>query len=161
MELFIKTSAVCLLLTFIFALLSKKKTFGKKILFFLTAEYAGVILMLTLLRRVGRGGTFVNYGYGFDLGGIYSPRQTVYVLLNFLLFIPWGILISRHVGKATKSRLLMILLVTVLCFATSFCIESMQLFTGKGYFEKADLVTNTLGGLTGSVIGSFFVRENI
>ena len=37
-------------------------------------------------------------------------------------------------------------------FLTSFTIETLQLITGRGYFELTDMITNVSGGLLGVLI---------
>ena len=66
---------------------------------------------------------------------------------NVLLFIPYGFLYSynfRQTGTIWRCLLL--------GAVTSLGIELMQLVTGRGYFQIDDILTNTLGALSGGIL---------
>lgn len=74
-----------------------------------------------------------------------SPRNHAYVVENVLLFIPYGYLMTWN--KKGK-----ILISVVIGLLTSLLIESLQLVTGRGYFQIDDVFTNTLGMIIGSIL---------
>jgi glycopeptide antibiotics resistance protein len=86
----------------------------------------------------------------FSTWGI-NDRNNAYVVENILLFIPYGFLGSLLFPKLR--RFLPGLLAGALA---SLCIETLQLFTGRGYFQIDDILTNILGTLIGMLLLSFF-----
>ena len=62
-------------------------------------------------------------------------------LLNILMFIPFGFIVSRYYKK-TKLSILALLILPIL-------IESIQLITSRGVFEISDILNNLIGGLIG------------
>ena len=76
-----------------------------------------------------------------------SLRSHVYVIENFMLFIPFGILLPLCFPKARKSQN---------CILTgcvlSIFIEIVQYMTQRGNCELDDIIMNTLGTLVGWVI---------
>lgn len=80
------------------------------------------------------------------------------ILLNILLFVPFGFLLP------TMAKFFRKLIVTgLLGFLTSVAIETIQFFTGLGIFDIDDLLNNTIGALAGYILFFFcikyFVRE--
>ncbi len=124
----------------------------------MTLEYAGVLLLITIFRRgIGERGEIAKwYGFGFGLSGIKSSFQTIIVLLNVFLFVPWGVFISLY-GKK-KNPLCNIFITTVLGFATSLSIECIQLITGTGFFEVLDIIANSFGAFIGALIGQLILN---
>ncbi len=95
-----------------------------------------------------------------------SMDQNMTNLLNIILFIPFGILISGI--RMNKFSVRKIILVINYCFLTSLLIESTQYITKRGYFEIDDIEANIVGGLTGSIflslcsnIGRRFQTKNM
>lgn len=62
---------------------------------------------------------------------------------NFVTFIPFGLLLSVNFKKTARRRLLTVVLVF------SVAVESLQFILAIGTTDATDVVTNTLGGLTG------------
>ena len=81
-----------------------------------------------------------------------SMDQNMTNLLNIILFIPFGILISRI--QMNKNSVKRFLLVINYCFLISLLIESIQFITKRGYFEIDDIEANIIGGLLGSIFYS-------
>ncbi len=78
-----------------------------------------------------------------------SMDQNMTNLLNIILFVPFGFLIS---GVLTKKGVLRIFILVInYCFLTSLLIEATQYITKRGYFEIDDIEANIIGGLTGSI----------
>ncbi|MBO4604740.1 MAG: VanZ family protein [Clostridiales bacterium] len=80
------------------------------------------------------------------------------ILLNILLFVPFGFLLP------TMAKCFRKMIVTgLLGFAVSILIETVQFFTGLGIFDADDLLNNTIGALAGYILFFFcikyFVRE--
>jgi len=65
---------------------------------------------------------------------------------NFVIFIPFGLLLSLNFKKTVTWRLIAI----VLIFSTA--IETLQLVLAIGTTDATDVVTNTIGGFTGLVL---------
>lgn len=122
------------------------------------AELAFCVYMASLLKLTG------IFSMQYSLAGIKSYNLVPFigsafvpVLLNFLLFLPYGFLLplvfpSR---KWTWKKLLCI------GAGTSLCIEVLQLFGGR-YAEIDDVILNTLGALSGYLIYACIVlfRKN-
>ncbi|HAU84392.1 MAG TPA: hypothetical protein DCW90_02455 [Lachnospiraceae bacterium] len=73
------------------------------------------------------------------------------IILNIIMFIPFGFMIPWLFAKLRS-----VWKVTVISFAISLLIESVQFFTRCGIFETDDLIHNTLGALIGSCIYQMF-----
>lgn len=94
--------------------------------------------------------------YHFNANGIFSYNIAPFigssilpVLLNFILFVPYGFLLPLVFGSCRWNwkKLVMI------GFLTSFIIELLQMFGGR-YAEIDDLLMNTLGAFSGFIIYS-------
>lgn len=122
------------------------------------AVYGSVMLQLTLICRESGS----RIGIDLDLfNGLMGPENAVrwlmwaYVILNCLLFIPFGFTISLFSFVNDRKPSIQALSVALVSFICSMAIECIQLITQRGYFEMQDLVINTLGGVIGWVIFSF------
>lgn len=82
----------------------------------------------------------------FSTWGI-NDRNNAFVIENVLLFIPYGFLYCWNFPQTGG-----ILKGTLLGALTSLGIETMQLVTGRGFFQLDDIVTNTLGALFGALL---------
>lgn len=69
------------------------------------------------------------------------------IILNILLFVPFGYLLPLIWSKADRWWK-----VTLLGFSISLIIELLQLFTRLGYADVDDLSNNTVGALIGYVL---------
>ena len=73
-----------------------------------------------------------------------NARNHSYVVENVLLFIPYGFICPwafpwlRGFFRNAFAA-----------FVTSFGVETIQLITGRGYFQVDDILTNVLGGIIG------------
>ncbi len=74
------------------------------------------------------------------------------IILNVIVFIPFGIYISmlQSHGRALNKILPV--------FLTSLIFEIAQLVLSIGIFDVTDLITNTLGGISGIVLYGILVR---
>lgn len=126
------------------------------------AVYMSIILQLTLVCRAD------NSRIGIELNifhGLMGPDNDfhwlmlAYVILNCMLFIPYGFIWSLFSFVNSRRMLIQVTLVTLISFVTSLIIETAQLLTGRGYYEIQDLVFNTLGGIIGWTV--FYVVYGI
>lgn len=126
------------------------------------AVYMSIILQLTLVCRAD------NSRIGIELNifhGLMGPDNDfhwlmlAYVILNCMLFIPYGFIWSLFSFVNSRRMLIQVILVTLISFVTSLIIETAQLLTGRGYYEIQDLVFNTLGGIIGWIV--FYVVYGI
>lgn len=140
---------------------------GKKIIIsdvltgLVLAVYGSVMLQLTLICRESGS----RIGIDLDLfHGLLGPENTVhwlmwaYIILNCLLFIPFGFTISLFSFVNEKKPVIQMLSVLLLSFIVSMIIECTQLITQRGYYEVQDLLVNTLGGVLGWVLFSIIYR---
>ena len=116
------------------------------------ALYGSVMLQLTLICRENGS----RIGIELDLfHGLTGPDNEfrwlmfAYVVLNCMLFIPYGFALSLFSAINERSAGMQCILVSLLSLATSLFIETAQLVTGRGYYEVQDLFVNTVGGMIG------------
>lgn len=73
-------------------------------------------------------------------------RNIVNIIGNFVIFIPFGFLVSMGIKKASSG-----IVVLIGSFGMSLCLESLQLILSMGNFDVDDLLLNTLGGVAGYI----------
>lgn len=73
-------------------------------------------------------------------------NQIIVILLNCIIFAPFGVVFNTLFKKKSIRRDLLI------CFLISFAIEIIQLFTMLGGFATIDLITNTLSYFIGLLV---------
>lgn len=71
-------------------------------------------------------------------------RGQMFVIENFILFLPLGFFGRALFGKTWK--------ITLFCFLMSVSIELTQMIFGLGFTELSDVIQNTFGGMTGAMI---------
>ena len=76
------------------------------------------------------------------------------VILNFLLFIPFGIMFPVLLPKPSAP-----VFTVPAGFLASLCIEAVQYFTRLGTADVDDLINNTAGALAGLILYLIFVRS--
>ena len=109
----------------------------------LLAAYILFILMETVLGResgVGRVELLPFWSYS-------HPELRMEIVLNYILFIPLGVLLYLCFGEKPGLR------VVIAGFLLSALIELIQLTFKIGVFEFDDMIGNTIGCLIGAVIG--------
>ena len=141
-------------------LLKKGKEVSKMQLFltFCTICYAGVLLMITILRRESgsrSGDISIHLNLGSIRGGWYSVKQAAYSILNVILFVPWGFLL--RLKRPGDGHIKAFIMTALTGFLTSFTIEFFQLATKRGIFEVTDLVTNVSGTMIGAVAAAIII----
>lgn len=114
--------------------------------------YVVIILCITFLSR--ENGTRIGIDLDlFSTWGI-NERNNAFVIENVLLFIPYGI-VCAWAFKALRR----FFPCAMIGLATSIAVECMQLYTGRGYFQVDDILTNLLGSIVGYVVFRIFWRE--
>ncbi|MDD3240947.1 MAG: VanZ family protein, partial [Lachnospira sp.] len=111
----------------------------------LLVGYIFIILIVTLFNRsftVAEPQLKLFWSYG-------KPELVNEVLLNYILFVPLGILLEY-----TDEKLFRIWMFAVVM---SLSIEALQLVFSRGLFEFDDVFGNSVGCLLG-VIGCHFIR---
>lgn len=138
---------VCIAAAIILAIThyKKKVTMGRTILYFSFVIYVFTILNYSFFSREPGSRTDVDLELFSTWGNTWQAHA--YFIENIIMFLPLGVLIPLIWKKARGCW--QILLLSLLC---SVILESMQLVTGRGFFQVDDLMTNTLGGVCGFVI---------
>lgn len=75
-------------------------------------------------------------------------------VLNFLSFLPFGVLIAALAFGSSP-----VLSAGVFCGLMSLSVEVAQLFLADRYSSVADVVLNTLGGMAGAALFGAFSTE--
>lgn len=134
----------------------KKETHVSDILTGLVlAVYVSIILQLTLICRESGSRIGIDLDVFHGLRGAendYHWLMLAYVILNGLLFVPYGFVISLFSFVNERKIGIQFLLVLLLSFIASMSIECIQLITQRGYYETQDLLFNTLGGIVGWIL---------
>lgn len=114
--------------------------------------YFSVMLIITFLSRESGKSKGIDLEL-FSTWGI-NDRNNAYVIENVMLFIPYGFLGCWAFEKV--GRFFCCLALGAL---TSLCIESLQLVTGRGFFQIDDILTNTLGAMIGFLAYKLFMHS--
>lgn len=104
--------------------------------------YLSLMLIITFLSRESGDSKGIDLEL-FSTWGI-NDRNNAFVIENILLFVPYGLLACFAFGRFRRFLRCM-----WLGAATSLCIETLQLITGRGFFQIDDILTNTLGTVIG------------
>lgn len=126
---------------FLFCLL-RKTTFSFYRRFFCSI-YGTIIAHLAWFgRTIGQEKSSINtlFSTYYQFGCDYTSAVILNIVLNFLLFVPLGIIM----GKEYSLRKSIIVFVGV-----SVCIEVVQIIFGLGVFEICDIIHNTFGAMMG------------
>lgn len=111
--------------------------------------YLTIILVITFWSRESGSRTGVDLEL-FSTWGI-NKRNNAYVVENVLLFIPYGYVCCWAFPGIRK-----FFRCAAVGAVTSLGIESLQLVTGRGYFQIDDILTNLLGTMLGYVFFRLF-----
>jgi glycopeptide antibiotics resistance protein len=107
----------------------------------------------TLKERFIRGVKIIEfYKIEYEIGVI--AKTIILDILNMLVFVPFGILITHFIKR---KRVVKVLLIT---FIISLIIELFQLYTIIGAFMLNDLLINVIGGLIGSILYIIITKNN-
>lgn len=133
------------------------------------AVYVSVMLQLTLVCRESGSRIGIDLDVFHGLVGADNDFHWLlmaYVVLNCMLFIPFGFVVSLFSFVNDRGIGIQFLLVLLLSFIASMIIECTQLITQRGYYETQDLLFNTLGGVLGWLLftiiyhlGAIFLRK--
>ena len=109
----------------------------------LLAAYVVFVLMETVIGRkvrVGRVELVPFWSYS-------HPELRMEIILNYILFIPLGLLLYLCFGERWGLK------VVLIGFLLSAAIELIQLIFKIGVFEFDDMIGNTIGCLIGALVG--------
>ena len=134
-------------ITFLIFLVMLKAVFPQDLI----ANY-NFLSTFTLKQRLIRGLNLIEF-YQIEIQLNEFKKAVILDILNIIIFIPFGILIT-HLFKTKK--ILKTLIITIIF---SLSIEIFQLITIIGACMLNDLITNIIGGLIGSLI-YIFVTKN-
>lgn len=115
----------------------------------LLAAYVVFILFETVIGRkpgVGRVELVPFWSYS-------HPELRMEILLNYVLFIPLGLLLYVCFGEKFGIRVVMA------GFLLSASIELIQLIFKIGVFEFDDMIGNTIGCLIGALVGKLINKK--
>lgn len=116
----------------------------------LLAAYILFILMETVIgRKAGalRMELVLFWSYSY-------PELRMEIILNYLFFIPLGLLLYLCFGKKYGLR------VVIAGFLLSTSIELIQLIFRIGLFEFDDIIGNTIGCFIGAAVGKMCGRNH-
>jgi len=123
---------------------------------FLLLSYMLVVLCNTVIFRSTGANSRVELIPFWSYMEVYKTGRAFFLvesLLNIVLFIPIGVLLSR----ISKIRKLYIPL--LFGFTFSLLIEITQYILKRGWFETDDIIHNTLGCVIGFVVMLGFMRK--
>lgn len=106
--------------------------------------WTGVILLLVLPWT-----TFQDHTHWQRVAWIpfiSPPVRLRDVVVNVLLYVPWGYLFVRQMPYATRRIWIVVMLAAVLSFST----EAAQLYSHGRFPSATDLICNILGALAGA-----------
>lgn len=107
--------------------------------------YLAVIMVITLFSRESGKSRGLDLEL-FSTWGI-NDRNNAYVIENVLLFVPYGIFYPLAHLYARKCWFCL-----MMGAMTSLFVELLQLFTGRGFFQIDDILTNILGTVAGYLL---------
>lgn len=128
----------------------------------LLVGWAAMVLGLTLVYRVSGGTTVSRAGYtGINLSLLrcyvnawnkHSLSEVLMIVCNVLMFVPLGALLPflKKEGVGARAACFVSLLAT-------FSVETLQLVTGRGFFDVDDLLHNWLGAMLGYFAAVFLL----
>lgn len=127
------------ILAIIFSVLKKNR--GRRIALVLFFSYVGLVCYVTIFSREAGS----RAGISFKLFETWGDLMIFHFnfIMNIVLFVPLGMMIPL----AWKRGFFLTCLIGLLM---SLSIETIQYFTGMGYAQLDDVVTN----LTGTIIGA-------
>ena len=111
--------------------------------------YILFILMETVIgRKTGIGQVELTPFWSYS-----HPELRMEIILNYVLFIPLGLLLYLCLGEKFGLRVVMA------GFLLSVSIELIQLTFKIGVFEFDDMIGNTIGGFAGAVAGMLIKKK--
>ena len=120
------------------------------ILLSLCCEYYFLVLCSTVILRTVKDTHLTEFMPFWNYMDIWNkkdhPNDLIEVILNIVMFIPIGLLISSGIRNVKWWH------VAIAGCCLSLIIEVLQFVTGKGLCETDDLIHNTLGACVGWVL---------
>lgn len=118
----------------------------------LLAFYLGFALTITIIERIPAPEAKYQLTVFWSYKAIEAGRTDLIaeVFWNYILFIPFGILVSMFLPRKREW------LSVILGLFTSSCIELAQLYLHRGLFEFDDIIHNTLGSIIGLIVFLIF-----
>ena len=112
------------------------------------AFYLGVLFAITFLGRADVEGVsfipFTSYIEAWEKSSLIAWRN---ILINIVLFVPFGFLIPLTFKKINS-----LLQTSIFTVIFSFCIELLQVLSNRGIFEIDDVINNLVGSVVGYTI---------
>ena len=112
----------------------------------LLGGYLSVLAWSAILSRPVNSRVSVDFfGFGFLLS--LNPRNISFAIENIIMFMPFGFLLPltlKKIDSIPKSA--------AAGFCASLVLEIIQLITGRGFFEVADILNNTIGFVLGYIL---------
>jgi hypothetical protein len=90
-----------------------------------------------------------GFASAFSQISIVRPEDLSQFYLNMMLFVPMGYLLP-YVFRWFRARVRV--RPVLFCLLLSFAVENLQLMTRRGMYDFDDIISNTLGGLTGQLL---------
>lgn len=125
----------------------RRKNYSGIYLICLSICYTSILCITMLGRHMGICNSWSNVFSTYQSLINCNENANYEILFNIMLYLPLGSILSYH---NNMKRVLYI------CLLISLVIEIAQALCGIGYFELADLVDNTIGGLIGIFIMMLF-----
>jgi len=143
---------------YIYTLITHEKiSWSDRFFIILLVIYVCFMYMITIDKREpgNRNEIHLMLDFGNLRGDYLQIQQAVYCLLNFVFFIPLGVILS--ILQKRKKFFCRIGTVIIQSFFASMIIEILQLITRRGYFETTDIVINTAGGFVGGLFAAMVI----
>lgn len=124
----------------------KRKYVKQFITDLLLGSYLSVLIWAAILSRPKNSRVSVDFfGFGFLLS--LNPHNISFVIENIVMFMPFGFLLPSVLKKINS-----VPKAAIFGFCASLVLETTQLITGRGFFEVADILNNTVGFVLGYIL---------
>lgn len=80
------------------------------------------------------------------------------IIGNILLFVPWGFLMFISLYSVDRPTVQTYVLTILLGFTLTICIEAWQYFLPSRVADINDVIWNTVGTITGAILGHMRLR---
>ena len=156
----------------VFSILLLKKSPSKRVAGCVSTVYVAAVIYLAFISRepmpihhysinpFGAARRGLEFGGGLISGLLHGTvkitnwAELKHIILNILLFIPFGYLLPSLFSRLRWWQ------VILLGLAFSLCIELLQLITKLGYADVDDLINNTLGAAIGFLCYKLILNNN-
>lgn len=143
---------VCLMVHIAVIIYAKKKknpiSVGYEVLLIMLFSYLGIIAGLTFFNRQPDSSlrVFLSKHLMWDE----NINQNITNLLNIILYVPFGAIMTSLLIRNRKYKRVFIMLCYT--FIISLFFEAIKYFTNRGYFEVDNIEANIIGALFGGII---------